>query len=108
MRMWMVDPRILCNRHLLGEHVELHMFVGTINHNINLTGYGRNGLVEVHNIKSRHEELVKEMKMRGINHKSPLPSFREFQFGKVNKSKNIKELADRCENCNDRINKKNN
>ena len=105
MRMWMVDPRILCNRHLLGEHVELHMFVGTINHNINLTGYGRNGLVEVHNIKSRHEELVKEMKMRGMNHKSPLPSFREFQFGKVNKSKNIKELSKRSKDCKIRIKK---
>ncbi len=108
MRMWMVDPKILCNRHLLGEHVELHMFVGTINHDIALTGYGKNGLVEVHNIRSRHAELVKEMKRRGMNHKSPLPGFKMFKFGQVNKSKNMKELANRCENCKDRINKKNN
>jgi ribosomal protein L44E len=106
--MWMVDPKILCNRHLLGEHVELHMFVGTINHDIALTGYGKNGLVEVHNIRSRHAELVKEMKRRGMNHKSPLPGFKMFKFGQVNKSKNMKELANRCENCKDRINKKNN
>ena len=33
MRMWMIDPTMLCTKHLLGEHVELHMFVGTINKN---------------------------------------------------------------------------
>ena len=103
--MWMVDPKILCNRHLLGEHVELHMFVGTINHKISLTGYAKNGLVEVHNIRSRHFELAKEMKIRGFNHKSPLPSFRAFKFGKVNKSNNIKELSRRCLACKSRINK---
>ena len=26
MRMWMVNPRIMCRQHLLGEHVEIHMF----------------------------------------------------------------------------------
>jgi hypothetical protein len=28
--MWMVDPRLVCSKHLLGEHVELHMFVGCL------------------------------------------------------------------------------
>ena len=30
MRQWMVDPRLLCRKHLLGEHVENHMFIGTL------------------------------------------------------------------------------
>ena len=30
MRMWMVDPQIMCRQHLLGEHTEMHMFVGTL------------------------------------------------------------------------------
>ena len=25
MRMWMVNPKMMCNKHLLGEHVELHL-----------------------------------------------------------------------------------
>lgn len=25
MRMWMVDPTIMCRQHLLGEHYELHV-----------------------------------------------------------------------------------
>jgi hypothetical protein len=28
--MWMVDPRIMCRNHLLGEHAEIHMFVWNI------------------------------------------------------------------------------
>ena len=28
MRMWMVNPGFMCNKHLLGEHVECHMLVG--------------------------------------------------------------------------------
>ena len=63
----MVDPKILCRRHLLGEHVELHMFVGSINKKISLDGYAKNSLVEVHNIKSRHSQLVKEMKALALN-----------------------------------------
>jgi Pyrimidine dimer DNA glycosylase len=31
MRMWLVDPRLMCSQHLLGEHVELHMLVGSLN-----------------------------------------------------------------------------
>lgn len=30
MRMWMVDPATMCDRHLLGEHAEIHMAIGTI------------------------------------------------------------------------------
>ena len=27
MRMWMIDPTLLCRKHLLGEHGELHKFI---------------------------------------------------------------------------------
>lgn len=42
MRMWMVPPELMCRQHLLGEHVELHMFVGAINKGtsvVTLPGY---------------------------------------------------------------------
>ena len=30
MRMWLVPPQLMCDQHLLGEHLEMHMFIGTI------------------------------------------------------------------------------
>lgn len=72
MRMWMVNPKKMCRKHLLGEHVELHMFVGTIKKGISIQGYIDNGLVNPRMIKKRHKELVKEMERRGYNHNSPL------------------------------------
>ena len=103
MRMWMIDPTMLCMKHLLGEHVELHMFVGTINKNKKLNGYRKNGLVEVHNIKSRHTELVSEMKSRGMNHNSPLQKFKVFNFGFVDIDNSYNELLKRCTHCKTRI-----
>jgi len=94
---------MLCMKHLLGEHVELHMFVGTINKNKKLNGYRKNGLVEVHNIKSRHAELVSEMKSRGMNHNSPLQKFEVFHFGFVDIDNSYNELLKRCNDCRIRI-----
>lgn len=99
MRMWMVDPKYLCRKHLLGEHVELHMFVGTILKNKSLKGFKENNLVEVHNIKQRHEDLKNEMIKRGYNHKSQLQEFKDFYYGKINKDENLKELTKRCSVC---------
>ena len=101
--MWMIDPKMLCKKHLLGEHVELHMFVGTINKNKKLDGYKKNGLVEVHNIKLRHRELAAEMIARGMNHQSPLVDFKEFTFGVVDVDNSYNELIKRCNGCRNRI-----
>ena len=30
MRMWMLPPAGMCRKHLLGEHVELHMLLGSL------------------------------------------------------------------------------
>ena len=99
MRMWMVDPRKMCDQHLLGEHVELHMLVGSLRRKRTITGFLDGGLVELHSIRSRHAELVLEMKSRGFRHASPLPSFRAKTAGKVNSKQNLKELTRRCAAC---------
>ena len=99
MRMWMVDPRKMCDQHLLGEHVELHMLVGSLRRNNTITGFLEGGLVELHSIRSRHAELVVEMKSRGFRHASPLPAFRARTAGKINPKLNLKELARRCAAC---------
>lgn len=98
----MVDPSIMCRKHLLGEHVELHMFVGSINNGINIRGYIRDNLCEPSSIRSRHEELVDEMIKRGYKHNSPLPEFCYVDKTLINTSKSLAELLSRCKECNNR------
>lgn len=99
MRMWKVDVTKMCTKHLLGEHVELHMFVGTILKNKSLSGYVEKGLIETSHIVRRHQELAAEMRRRGMNHKSPLPEFEVDSMGVVDTLANELELKRRCRNC---------
>ena len=94
----MVNPQQMCRQHLLGEHVECHMFVGTVRRGKNVQGYLDKGLLEVHNIQNRHDELAGEMLKRGYKHKSPI-SFASKKLGTINSRKNINLLHDRCEKC---------
>lgn len=106
MRMWMTPTNKMCDKHLLGEHVEIHMFVGTIKKGISIDGYIKNDLLEPKSIYKKHEEIVKEMKNRGFNHKSPLPkisfsskTIKGHLNHKVNKKKSYTDLLKRCKNC---------
>jgi hypothetical protein len=101
MRMWMVNPKIMCRQHLLGEHVEIHMFIGTLNRKKSVKGYLEKGFLEVHNLYNRHEELVKEMKNRKYNHFSEVNKKWKFmkKVGIINKEKNLSELINRCSKC---------
>jgi hypothetical protein len=105
MRMWGIPVENMCNKHLLGEHVEMHMFVGTINKNKNLNGYFKNKLVVISEIKKRHNEIVNEMIKRGMNHKSELPEFKwnSLEMGEINIEENKKELKRRCEECRKKL-----
>lgn len=80
MRVWDVDPAILCRSHLLGEHRELHGLwnilvreeqgegtSGYANHPETRRWEGR-----LKALYARHEALVAEMTRRGYNHASPL------------------------------------
>ena len=98
-RMWMVKPEYLCRNHLLGEHKELHQLIGSILKKKSIRGHVDGGQVEVHNIRKRHKELVKEMIKRGYKHQSLLKKFKSFRAGKINIIENYKELARRCKNC---------
>lgn len=104
MRMWAVDPAFLCRKHLLGEHLELHMFQGILEkrEGIDLTGFYY--LVETYNLQSRHECLVEEMFRRGYyGHKTPMTYEDELKFGEIDVEFNIYDLYCRCEECRLRI-----
>jgi len=102
MRMWMVDPRIMCRRHLLGEHLETHMFVGAIKKGFSIDGYIRNNCCEPKSIQKRHNVLAKEMERRGYNHKSNM-EFHCNKKGTVNPEKSLKDLVSRCRECAKRV-----
>jgi hypothetical protein len=105
MRQWHINPKFLCRKHLLGEHVEHHMFIGALKKGKNLKGYIEKGLVEINTLKERHEEIVEELKNRGYNHNSPLeidPNLL-YEAGKINKKSNFKELLRRCPECRSRF-----
>ena len=110
MRMWNVDPKKMCREHLLGEHLEMHMFLSTIRVGKSLEGYLKKHLVEVRNICARHDELVEEMLSRGWKHTTPIPeevekgmmSMPTWNCGEVDAEANEKELIRRCERCRER------
>lgn len=101
----MVDPRILCRNHLLGEHNEMHAFVGTINKCRKVDGYICNNLLEPLSITKRHDELAEEMINRGMNHKSPIiePDLSYLDeskiYSEVDKEMAMNDLLNRCEKC---------
>lgn len=102
MRQWHVDPSILCREHLLGEHVEHHMFAGSIILEKSLAGYIAKGLVEIETIEDRHNELAKEMTRRGFSHDSPLPDdlwLFLYEAGQVDRDGSLAELLHRCPEC---------
>jgi hypothetical protein len=79
------------------------MFKGTFEKGKSIEGYLERGLVNLGQIKTRHDELVKEMIKRGFNHKSPMQEFKEHNENKniitVDSIKNKLELANRCKDC---------
>jgi hypothetical protein len=101
MRMWMVNPTVMCRNHLLGEHVEIHMFIGAIEKGHSVRGYLQKGLLEIHNLYARHEELAKEMKRRGYNHFSDLDEKWKSadEAGCIERQSNLEELVRRCSKC---------
>jgi hypothetical protein len=97
----MVNPRIMCRQHLLGEHAEIHMFIGTIDRKKSVKGYLQKGLLEVHNLFSRHNELVNEMQKRGYTHHSNVEEKWKTAktAGFIDRKRNLEELVNRCSKC---------
>ena len=103
MRMWMVEPRLMCRKHLLGEHVELHMLVGSLQRGRSIAGFLSRGLLEPQHIRERHDVLVAEMTRRGYTHNSALAEYQTEITCKVDGQKSLQDLSGRCSECARRI-----
>lgn len=107
MRLWMVDPKIMCKRHLLGEHVESHMFLGHMKKEKSIAGFIKHNCYDSRLFK-RHEQLKKEMLSRGYRHDSEMDEQEvfgivdEYPQAKVNRKKSLADLIERCEHCRKR------
>lgn len=106
MRMWMIDPKLLCNKHLLGEHGEIHKHRHNFEKKHNIKGRIFPVVqIEPESMKIRHDELAKEMLIRNMNHKSPYiqPDLsylsKELRYAKVDVNNSIHDLKNRCSEC---------
>ena len=110
MRMWMINPKLMCNKHLLGEHGELHKFKHSFVKGHSILGRIKPIVqIEPLSMQSRHDELVKEMEIRDMNHKSPyeMPCLDKYPIEQTNVKAdifiNINDLATRCPDCAERL-----
>ena len=107
MRMWMIEPKLLCNKHLLGEHGELHKFIPSFNKKHRIDNRVSPVVqIELTSYQSRHDDLAEEMLSRGMNHKSPLPELPDFSYlpreqfeAKVDRAASKIDLHERCNDC---------
>jgi len=78
MRMWMVNPKLMCREHLLGEWRELKMFVGTLKRKkkdgspVSVARYAEYKLIEPLHLYDRYLELKEELVRRGYQNKMVL------------------------------------
>lgn len=109
MRMWNVPTKYFCRQHLLGEHVELHMMIGTLKRGkVSIKGHVDKGQCDLSKLEIRHRQLVEEMELRGYNHKSPMmwdidfiihDAIEKYGIVEIDVENNLKVLAGRCELC---------
>lgn len=77
MRIWDIEPKFLCQKHLLGEHRELHGLWNILTIHRGQGGYSKHPETKrwqgkLAALYKRHQALVIEMERRGYHHHSPL------------------------------------
>lgn len=109
MRMWMINPAKMCDQHLLGEHVEHHMIVGSIERKKSVAGFIRNNCMQPLALRDRHDAIAAEMTARGMRHRSPLKQYdisylpADQQSHEVDVLASEADLFGRCKKCRERM-----
>jgi hypothetical protein len=99
--MWQIPPDFMCQKHISGEHYELHKHLHSFQKKHSITGRIKPVVqIEPASMEIRHNELANYM-----NHNSPytqpdisyLPI--DEQKAKVDLNISYKDLSDRCPEC---------
>lgn len=107
MRMWMVNPKVMCREHLLGEYRELFTFLGTLRKKKRVDGYIRNDLLEPLALLARYHVLRDEMLRRGYRPRKVFTFVmsdldylsEEHRNHRIDRSRSFCALVDRCPTC---------
>ncbi len=100
----MVPVAGMCRKHLLGEHVELHMIAACMRRKMRLDGYFEKNCIEPRAVKERHDEIAAEMQRRGYDHRTPLRQpgvayLRGLAGVRVRAKSSLADLMERCPEC---------
>ena len=103
----MCDPAILCRKHLLGEHGEIHKHIPSFRKGHKIDGRFEPVIqIQLNALEARHDALADEMLKRGYNHQSPLKDVPDLaltypqHYGKVvDVNVSLMDLIDRCPEC---------
>ena len=95
MRIWDIEPKRLCRKHLLGEHRELHAIWSILTKN--KKGYSRHPETlrwkgKLKSLFLRHRIIVEEMQRRNYAHKSDLK--KSFATGKNRQTEFINSIEE--------------
>jgi site-specific recombinase len=113
----MINPKLLCNKHLLGEHSEIHKHLNVFVKKYSIKNRVLKGKVQIEplSMKTRHDELALEIANRwpkNKEHKSPYEHnvqklcdhlLESEKNAKVDKAVSYQDLIVRCEECRKRI-----
>jgi hypothetical protein len=99
MRIWDIPDEKLCMQHLLDEHRELHAIWSILINN--KKGYAKHPEIlrwkgKLKALYFRHEQQVKEMRKRGINHNSPLDI--KYAKGSIKQNKYVDSIEEQIKN----------
>ena len=103
MRIWDVEPSLLCRQHLLGEHRELHALWVILTEG--KKGYSRHPETlrwkgKLKALYLRHDAMVAEMTNRDYCHYSPLEA--ELATGKSSQDEFLDSLQDQLQMLRDK------
>lgn len=111
MRVWDLPPQLLCDRHLVAEHHEIHTIWSVLTRG--LKGWSRHPETlrwqgRLRALYARHEADVEEMQRRGFRHRSPLDE--ALAEGEAEQTEcvdapeeQMRMLRARCEKCRERL-----
>lgn len=111
MRLWMIPPHLLCRKHLLAEHGEIHKHLPSFRKGHSVHGrFFPEVQIQLTGLTERHDALAEEMLHRGFRHASPLENtdwlldvYPDYFYIEVNPFTSRRVLCDRCPDCAERI-----